>query len=88
MCVNQETILNVLTPDDIRILIEFVGEDSRRGNFERLFPTTDSHKYHRFFEQPRYYNLLLDAWCRKYARNEIQGCCSTVDWLLFLILTS
>jgi len=69
----KKTILHKLTPDDIRVLIEFIGEDSRRGNFERVFPTTSSHKYHRYFEQQRYYNLLLDAWCRKYARAELQG---------------
>jgi len=74
----QETILHKLTPDDIRVLIEFVGEDSRRGNFERIFPTTNSRKYHRYFEQQRYYNLLLDAWCRKYARAELQGKCSVM----------
>ena len=73
MCIHQETILNVLTPDDIRILIEFVGEDSRRGNFERIFPTANSRKYQRYFEQRRYYNMLLDAWCRKFAHAELQG---------------
>lgn len=70
---DQETILNTLTPDDIRMLIEFVGEDSRRGHFERIFPTASSRKYHRYFERQRYYNLLLDAWCRQYARSEFQG---------------
>ena len=69
----QDTILDTLTPDDVRVLIEFIGENHRRGNFERVFPTSSTRKYHRYFEQQRYYNLLLDAWCRKYSRTESAG---------------
>ena len=67
------TILDTLTPDDLRHLIETVDEDSRRGNFQRVFPNHTSHKYLRYFEQPRYYNLLVDAWTQQYHRNENDG---------------
>ena len=77
----------MLTPDDIRILIEFVGEDSRRGNFERIFPAPNSRKYQRYFVQQRYYNMLLDAWCRKYAQAKLQGSdiCDAAYWFLHVI---
>ena len=69
----QSTILDVLTPDDIRILIESVDEHHRRGNFQCIFPSEISHKYLEFFEQPRYYNLLLDAWSQKYPGTDPRG---------------
>jgi tubulin polyglutamylase TTLL4 len=70
---SAETILDILTPDDIRILIESVDEQHRRGNFECIFPSATSHKYLKYFEQPRYYNLLLDAWVQKYPGSHPQG---------------
>eukprot|EP00118_Oscarella_pearsei_P001491 m.7589 g.7589 ORF g.7589 m.7589 type:complete len:786 (+) comp19114_c0_seq1:73-2430(+) len=60
----QSTILNVLTPDDVRILIEAEDEFSRRGQFERVFPTETTMKYLSFLEIPRYYNILLEEWTR------------------------
>ena len=70
----QQTIVEQLTPDDVRILVESLDEDSRRGNMQRVFPNTaTSHKYLRFFEQPRYYNLLLDTWLQRYNRMEARG---------------
>ena len=59
------SILNVLTPDDVRVLVETIDEESRSGNYEMIFPSTNQ-KYLEFFEQPRYYNLLLNAWLQKY----------------------
>ena len=67
------SILDVLTPDDVRMLVETIDEDSRRGKFQRIFPSTQSHKYARFFEQPRYYYLLMDSWAQKYMRLEARG---------------
>lgn len=69
----QATILDILTPDDIRMLTETVDENSRRGDFQRVFPSPASHPYQAFFEQPRYYNLLLQAWCCKYPLTETRG---------------
>jgi len=67
------TILDILTPDDIRLLIETVDEYHRRGNFQRIFPSSQSYKYLAFCEQPRYYNLLLDAWVRRYPGSNPEG---------------
>ena len=55
-------ILNTLTPDDIRMLIETEDERNRAGNFEVLFPTDRSERYLPYFSVQRYYNLLLHAW--------------------------
>ena len=55
-------ILNTLTPDDIRMLIETEDERNRAGNFEALFPTDQSEKYLAYFSIQRYYNLLLYTW--------------------------
>ncbi|XP_071479544.1 tubulin monoglutamylase TTLL4-like [Diadema antillarum] len=67
------SILDTLTPDDIRHLVQTEDEFSRRGGFERVFPSPTSQKYHRFFDTPRYYNILLDEWVRKYNRQQAKG---------------
>ncbi|XP_076461978.1 uncharacterized protein LOC143294387 [Babylonia areolata] len=68
-----QSILDTLTPDDVRILTESIDEDSRKGGFIRVFPTPSTKRYLRFFEQPRYYNLLLDQWVTRYNRMEQRG---------------
>lgn len=67
------SITDLLTPDDLRILIESVDEDCHKGSFQRVFPTSSSHVYLKFFEAPRYYNLLLDQWCQQFNRCESKG---------------
>lgn len=67
------TILEVLTPDDVRVLAESEDELSRLGDFERIFPSPASSRYLRFFEQPRYLNLLLNQWEQKYSQNRSKG---------------
>lgn len=69
----MQSILDTLTPDDLRFLCESIDEDSRKGNFQRLFPTPHTHRYLRFFQAPRYYNLLLDQWVLRYNRMEQRG---------------
>ncbi|KAM6077654.1 tubulin monoglutamylase TTLL4 isoform 3-T5 [Theristicus caerulescens] len=64
------SVLDILTPDDVRILVETEDEYSRRGQFERVFPTHISMRYLRFFEQPRYFNILLTQWELKYYLNK------------------
>ncbi|KAJ7318897.1 Tubulin polyglutamylase ttll4 [Desmophyllum pertusum] len=64
----KQSVLDIMTPDDIRMLIETEDENSRRGCFQRVFPSLSSNKYLRFFESQRYYNILLDEWTRKYMR--------------------
>ena len=73
------SLLNVLTPDDVRSLIAGVDEYERRGAFERAFPpdpagsaqgvtaaANDFNYYMALFEQPRYYNLLAAAFYLRY----------------------
>jgi hypothetical protein len=70
--INKEDIsgiLDHLTPDDLRMLIETEDEYARRGNFARVFPTTDSKRYLKFFETTRYYNILLNEWLTRYGQN-------------------
>lgn len=69
----QSSILETLTPDDLRILTSTIDEDSRRGNFLRVFPSVSSHRYLRYLEQPRYYNLLVNSWVQRYHRMEARG---------------
>ncbi|XP_040924828.1 tubulin polyglutamylase TTLL4 isoform X2 [Betta splendens] len=67
------TVLDVLTPDDVRVLAESEDELSRRGEFERIFPSATSSRYQRFFECPRYLNILLDQWEQKYWSSRTKG---------------
>ncbi|KAF6723338.1 Tubulin polyglutamylase TTLL4 [Oryzias melastigma] len=60
------SVLDVLTPEDVRVLAESEDELSRRGDFERIFPSPSSARYLRFFETQRYFNILLDQWEQKY----------------------
>uniref|UniRef100_A0A8C6RNU1 Tubulin tyrosine ligase-like family, member 4 n=1 Tax=Nannospalax galili TaxID=1026970 RepID=A0A8C6RNU1_NANGA len=67
------SVLDVLTPDDVRVLVEMEDEFSRRGQFERIFPSRVSFRYLRFFEQPRYFNILTTQWEQKYHGNKLKG---------------
>ncbi|XP_074449980.1 tubulin monoglutamylase TTLL4 [Larus michahellis] len=67
------SVLDILTPDDVRILVQTEDEYSRRGQFERVFPTHISMRYLRFFEQPRYFNILVTQWELKYYLNKHKG---------------
>ncbi|NXD78763.1 TTLL4 polyglutamylase, partial [Halcyon senegalensis] len=74
------SVLDILTPDDIRILVETEDEYSRRGHFERVFPTHISMRYLRFFEQPRYFNILVTQWELKYYLNKHKGLELLKNW--------
>ncbi|XP_054441629.1 tubulin monoglutamylase TTLL4 [Pteronotus mesoamericanus] len=67
------SVLDVLTPDDVRVLVQMEDEFSRRGQFERIFPSRISSRYLRFFEQPRYFNILTTQWEQKYHGNKLKG---------------
>ncbi|XP_054642577.1 tubulin polyglutamylase TTLL4 [Dunckerocampus dactyliophorus] len=67
------TVLDVMTPGDVRVLTETEDELNRRGEFERIFPSPSASRYLRFFECPRYLNLVLDQWERKYWKNRSKG---------------
>ncbi|KAJ9579963.1 hypothetical protein L9F63_004346 [Diploptera punctata] len=66
-------ILKDLTPDDIRHLIQSEDELTQVGRFMKIFPTPATHIYHEFFEAPRYYNMMFDAWEMKYSENRQEG---------------
>ncbi|NWS58959.1 TTLL4 polyglutamylase, partial [Chunga burmeisteri] len=74
------SVLDILTPDDVRILVETEDEYSRRGQFERVFPTHISMRYLRFFEQPRYFNILVTQWELKYCLNKRKGLELLKNW--------
>ncbi|KAM4836493.1 tubulin monoglutamylase TTLL4 [Thomomys bottae] len=74
------SVLDILTPDDVRILVEMEDEFSRRGQFERIFPTRISSRYLRFFEQPRYFNILTTQWEQKYHGNKLKGVDLLRNW--------
>ena len=67
------TLFDVITPDDLRILIETEDEYARRGNFIRIFPSSNSKNYMKYFEMQRYYNILVTEWVDKYRRNRDKG---------------
>ncbi|KAJ0070186.1 hypothetical protein NL108_002508 [Boleophthalmus pectinirostris] len=67
------TLLDVLTPEDVRVLAESEDELMRRGDFERIFPSVSSSRYLRFFECPRYLNILLDQWEQRHWSNRTKG---------------
>ncbi|NWR50733.1 TTLL4 polyglutamylase, partial [Regulus satrapa] len=74
------SVLDILTPDDVRILVETEDEYSRRGQFERVFPSHISTRYLRFFEQPRYFNILVTQWELKYHLNRHKGLELLKNW--------
>nr|XP_014030156.1 unnamed protein product [Salmo salar] len=67
------SVLDVMTPEDVRVLAETEDELSRKGEFERVFPSHCSSRYLRFFKQPRYLNILLNQWETKYGQNRREG---------------
>ncbi|KAE8581396.1 hypothetical protein XENTR_v10024775 [Xenopus tropicalis] len=67
------TVLDHLTPEDVRVLVETEDELSRCGQFERIFPSPITSRYLRFFEQPRYLNILTNQWEQKYYTDRERG---------------
>ena len=64
-----KSICDILTPDDLRVLVETEDEFNRRGSFLRIFPNAGTKKYLKFFETTRYYNILLSEWIDKFKSN-------------------
>lgn len=78
MDVEEETsgLLESLTPDDVRVLVQSEDELSRCGSFKRVFPG-GRHGDVTLLAHRRYYNLLLAAWERRYGHQRHKG----VEWL-------
>ncbi|XP_073979085.1 tubulin polyglutamylase ttll-4-like isoform X2 [Rhodnius prolixus] len=68
-----ESIIDDLTPDDIRHLIIYEDEMTQLGNFQKIFPTTETHAYFQYLEGSRYYNMLFDAWETKFHNRRSEG---------------
>lgn len=60
------SILDSLTPNDLRLLIELEDQFERKGNFTRIFPSYDTTHYLKYFLNVRYANLLMDEWINQY----------------------
>jgi len=69
----QETILDRMTPDDIRVLMKFEDEKRRRGDLELIFPTADTVKYMKYFPSVKFYDLLLQQWIKKWVKDPQKG---------------
>ncbi|XP_035250486.1 tubulin polyglutamylase TTLL4-like isoform X2 [Anguilla anguilla] len=67
------SVLDALTPGDVRALVEAEDELSRRGEFERVFPCPVSLGYMRFFTKPRYLNVLLSQWEQRHGADRSRG---------------
>uniref|UniRef100_A0A182WH41 Tubulin polyglutamylase TTLL4 n=1 Tax=Anopheles minimus TaxID=112268 RepID=A0A182WH41_9DIPT len=67
------SILEELTPDDVRCLLLTEDELARSAPLERILPAPNSYRYIGFTEHPRYYNRLLDAWEHRYSQNRSEG---------------
>ncbi|KAI9201853.1 tubulin-tyrosine ligase family-domain-containing protein [Polychytrium aggregatum] len=59
---DKANCLATLTEDDFRILRETENEFYRSGSFERLFPSSESQKYHQYLHSLHYYDRLLHQW--------------------------
>ncbi|KAE9535227.1 hypothetical protein AGLY_007960 [Aphis glycines] len=68
-----DSILDNLLPDDIRHLCIYEDELTQIGSFQKIFPTSSSFEYHKYFFGFRYYNILFDAWENKYGNNRGEG---------------
>lgn len=68
-----ESIIETLTPDDVRQLILAEDELSQCEGFTRIFPGPNTYTYFPYFENPRYYNMLFDAWEAKYGEIRAEG---------------
>ncbi|KAL1445070.1 hypothetical protein MTO96_045227 [Rhipicephalus appendiculatus] len=74
MDVEEETsgLLESLTPDDVRVLVQSEDELSRCGSFKRVFPG-GRHGDVTLLAHRRYYNLLLAAWERRFGHQRHKG---------------
>jgi tubulin polyglutamylase TTLL4 len=69
----RRNILDKLTSEDVAVLAQTEDEFSRRGMFERVYPSHQSTRYRHFFESEKYYNILLEQWLLKYHRSPARG---------------
>lgn len=66
-------ILDELTPSDVRTLVDFEDELTRVGSFELIFPTVETERYTKYFNEILYSNLLLMYWQKVYSEDRGRG---------------
>ena len=64
--VDMDSILEDLTPCDVRVLVHSEEELTQCETFERIFPTASTGHY-LAYTSTNYYDLLLLAWEKRYA---------------------
>ena len=69
----KETLLNSLSPNDVRKLMISEDELASAKKTERLFPSPEMQKYFRYFNEPRYFNYLFEAWEQKQKEDRSKG---------------
>lgn len=63
-----------LSKDELEMLMDLEEEQTRRGNFQRVYPLASNVKfYEKFFEVKRYQNMLIGAYLTapEYVRNSL-----------------
>ena len=53
--------------------ISVLPQISRRGELELIFPTESGGKYLKYFVLPKFYDLLVLQWIKKYAKDPHRG---------------
>ncbi|XP_023340842.1 tubulin polyglutamylase TTLL4 isoform X2 [Eurytemora carolleeae] len=69
----EPSILDNLTPCDVRVLINTEDELTQTELYERIFPTIHTKPYLDLMNKPSYYDLLLTAWEEKYLDKPREG---------------
>ena len=62
-----DAITDDLGPADVRLLIKYEEELAACEEFDRIFPTPDTHQYFLYFKEVSYFDKLLDGieyWCK------------------------
>ena len=56
-----DAITDDFSPADVRMLIKYEEEFTACQEFDRIFPTNETHKYFLYFKDISYYDKLLDG---------------------------
>jgi len=68
-----DSILENLTPQDVRLLVHAEDEVSQAKLFTRIWPTNQTHKYFKYFTSLPYSEKLMDAYEYYYADHRNEG---------------
>ena len=63
-----------MSANDVKILIKSEEELSACRGFDRIFPSSDSHKYFPYFSEVTYADKLLDGVESAVSSAELGGC--------------